>query len=254
MATPEHERHRPDAPREDSGRAPGTLSRGVQFVLGTALVAYGRRQQSRRGTAVALGGAAVAVRALGGQSWLREALTDRTDGDTEPMATAPQARQTAVRRSITVGASPDELYDRWRDPETLSEVMGHFAEVTPVDEDRFRWTVHGPYGRDIGWETHVVEAEPGEVVRWETPTDAVLPNEGEVRFEPAPGDRGTMVTLSVAFDPPGGTLGSAALEHFDIAPKTLAGVALDRFKSLVESGETPTLEGNPSGRGAGDAV
>jgi len=256
MATPEtaHERRWPEAPREESGRVTGTLGQGVQFVLGTALVEYGRRQQSRRGTAVALGGGALVVRALGGPAWLKRVFTERNGGVTERAATEPAARETAVSRSITIGASPDDLYESWRDPETFAEILGHFAEVTQLDGDRFRWTVHGPYGQDIGWETHVVETEPGHLVRWETPTDAVLPNEGTVRFQPAPGDRGTVVTLSVAFDPPGGTLGSAALEQFDIAPKTVAGVALDRFKSLVESGEVPTLDGNPSGRGAGDAV
>lgn len=254
MATPEthheQERHR-DETRAGSGRSQGTLVRGGQLVLGTALVDYGRRQRSRRGTATALGGGVLILSALGGASWAKRALTDRADSG--PTA-RPTERETAVRRSITVDGTPEAVYDRWRDPETVSEIMGHFAEVTPIDEDRFRWTVHGPYGQNIGWETHVVADEPGEVLRWETPSDAVLPNEGAVRFEPAPGDRGSVVTLSIAFDPPGGTLGSAALEQFDIAPETLVGVALDRFKSLVESGEVPTLDRNPSGRGAGDTV
>lgn len=254
MATPEthHERQRPDPAGEESG--PETLTRGAQFVLGTALFEYGRRQRSRRGTAAAIGGGALVVRALGGPSWLKRTLTGRTDRETEQAAAESRDRETAVHRSITIGESPEELYDRWRDPETFAAILGHFAEVTQLDDDRFRWTVHGPYGQDMGWETHVVDAEPGEFVRWATPTDAVLPSEGAVRFAEAPGDRGTVVTLSVAFDPPGGTLGSAALEQFDIAPKTLVGVALDRFKSLVESGEIPTLSGNPSGRGSGDTV
>lgn len=254
MSTPEthHERQRPDPAGEESGTE--TLTRGAQFVLGTALVEYGRRQQSRRGTAVAIGGAVLVVRALDGPARLKRAFFGRTEDQTERAATDPQARETAVRRSVTIGEAPEELYDRWRDPETFAAILGHFAEVTQRDDDRYRWTVHGPYGQDIGWETHVVDSEPGEFVRWATPTDAVLPSEGTVRFTEAAGDRGTVVTLSVTFDPPGGTLGSAALEQFDIAPKTLVGVALDRFKSLVESGEIPTLSGNPSGRGAGDTV
>ncbi|WP_277540665.1 SRPBCC family protein [Haloarcula laminariae] len=246
----EAERHR-DGTSSETGRLPGTLIRGGQLVVGTALVDYGRRQRSSRGTAATVGGGALIFSALGGMSRVKRALTDRTDGE---RATEPERRETAVRRSITVDGTPESLYEQWRDPETFAEIMGHFAEVTPVDEGRFRWTVHGPYGRDIGWETSVVVDEPGEICRWETPTDAVLPNEGAVRFEEAPGDRGTVVTLSVVFEPPGGTLGSAALEQFDIVPKKLVGVALDRFKSLVESGEVPTLDRNPSGRGSGDTV
>jgi uncharacterized membrane protein len=132
--------------------------------------------------------------------------------------------------------------------------MGHFAEVTQSGDDRFRWTVRGPLDRDVSWETRVVEVEPGEIVRWETPQDAMLPNSGTVRFRPAPGDRGTVVTLSIRFDPPGGAFGSAALDRLDVVPKALAGTALGRFKSLVESGEIPTIAGNPSARGRGDLL
>jgi len=246
----QREQHRKETEAEGK-RLPGTLRRGGQFVLGTALVDYGRRQRSRRGTAVALGGGVLVFSALGGASWARRALSDRTDSE---RAAQSATSETTVRRSITVDGTPEALADRWRDPETFGDVMGHFADVTPIGENRYQWTIHGPYGRDIGWETSVVSDESGERQRWRTPTDAVLPNEGTVCFEAAPGDRGTVVTLSVTFDPPGGTLGSAALEQFDIAPEALAAVALDRFKSLVETGEVPTLDRNPSARGSGDIL
>jgi uncharacterized membrane protein len=164
------------------------------------------------------------------------------------------ADRTAASRSITVDASGEELYEIWRDPDSLSEIMGHVADVTPIGEERFRWTIDGPLGREVSWETNIVEKEAGKRLRWQTPPDAMLPNEGSVQFSPASGDRGTVVTLSVSFDPPGGTLGDAALEQLSIVPEAFIGRALDRFKSLVESGEIPTLERNPSGRGKGDLL
>lgn len=170
------------------------------------------------------------------------------DGRTEASGT------TEVSRSVTVGKPADELYEAWRDPDQFSEIVGHFAEITSADEDRLQWTVDGPGGRDISWETRLVEEKPGESLRWETPADAMLPSEVSVRFRPASGDRGTVVTLSLSFDPPGGTLGNAALKRLGIVPETVAGEALSRFKSLVESGEIPTIEGNPSARGKGDML
>ena len=164
------------------------------------------------------------------------------------------ADATTVIRSIIVGKSADELYEAWRDPEQFSQVMGHFAEVTSLDEDRYHWTVFGPRDQAISWETRIVDAEPGERLRWKTPADATVLNEGSVHFHPASGDRGSVVTLSLDFDPPGGTFGNAALEQLDIVPETLVGTALGRFKSLVETGEIPTLEGNPSARGTGDLL
>jgi len=61
-----------------------------------------------------------------------------------------------------------------------------------------------------------------------------------------------MVTLAVTFDPPGGALGNAALKRLDVVPETLVATALDRFKSLAERDEIPSLDRNPSGRGSGD--
>lgn len=159
-----------------------------------------------------------------------------------------------VEKSVTVGKSADELHRFWRDPEMLTQVVGSVAEVAPAEEDRHRWTVDGPLGRGLEWETEIVEDRPGEVLRWRSTEDATVPNEATVRFRPAPTDRGTEVTLSLRFHPPGGRIGRTAMELLGIVPEVLANEMLYRFKSLAETGEIPTLERNPSARGSGDWV
>lgn len=200
---------------------------------------------------MALVGGWVLSRALGVDARLRRTFGSRGSTSGGSVERAGEVKAVEVSRSITIGEPADDLYEAWRDPETFSRVMGHFAEVTSPDGDRFYWTVHGPLGQEVSWESRLVEEEPGEFLRWETPPDATLPNEGSVRFRPAPGDRGTVATLSLVFDPPGGTLGDTVLEQLDVVPETLAGTALGRFKSLVETGGIQTLEGNPSARGRG---
>ena len=228
---------------ETTGTVPlsDRVKRGASGVIGLALLVHGLRRRSARGIAMALAGGWLLSRAL--PKRYRSRSEGDSGGDTE-----------AVSRSITIGKSADDLYEAWRDPTVFSEVMGHFAEVTPSTEDRFHWTVKGPLGRMVTWETRVVESDPAEIVRWETPAKAMLSNAGEVRFREATGDRGTDVTLTLRFDPPGGPLGDAALRRLDLIPRELAGVALSRFKSLVESGSIPTPQGNPSGRGRGDRL
>lgn len=229
------------------------MKRGASAVLGGALLARGLRRRSLRGAATALAGGWLLSRALGGNARIEQALRSRTPaGESGDRTEAADYEE--VSRSVTVGKPAEELYEVWRDPDQFSQIMGGFAEITPTDEDRLRWTVHGPRGRDLSWETRIAEEEPGELLRWETPADATVPNEWSVRFRPASGDRGTLVTLSISFDPPGGALGDAALKRLDVAPATLAREALGRFKSLAESGEIPTLEGNPSARGEGDLL
>jgi uncharacterized membrane protein len=112
-----------------------------------------------------------------------------------------------VERSITAGRPANELYEFWREPEQLTQIMGRFADVSAESEERQHWKVGIPNGRSVSWETRIVEDAPGEVLRWESVESAALPNEGTVRFRSAPGDRGTEVTLQYRFDPPGGALG-----------------------------------------------
>jgi uncharacterized membrane protein len=203
---------------------------------------------------MALVGGWFLVRTLRGAPRIEQALDGRTRPGSGGTDSTEMADTTTVSQSITVGRPADELYETWRDPDQFSRIMGHFADITSSGEDMYRWTIHGPRGRDLSWNTRIVETEPGEFLRWEALADATVPNEGSVSFQPAAGDRGTVVTLSLDFDPLGGTVGNAVLKRLGIVPETVAGEALRRFKQLVESGEIPTLAGNPSTRGQGDLV
>lgn len=244
-----------NGPSEARGAGAGIdlnrVKRAATAVLGGALLVRGLERRSLRGAVTVLVGGWLLSRAIGGNPRSDRPIRSLPVIGSREEEQTGDAGPTTVSRSATIGRPADALYEAWRDPDQFSRVMGHFADVTSPDGDRRYWTVHGPAGQDLSWETHVVEEEPGEYIRWESPEDAVLPNEGTIRFRPAPGDRGTQVTLSISFYPPGGALGTAALHRLDVVPKGLAGEALRRFKSLAESGEIQTLEGNPSGRGKG---
>jgi uncharacterized membrane protein len=68
-----------------------------------------------------------------------------------------------------------------------------------------------------------------------------------VRFEPAPGDEGTEVTVALEYDPPGGKLGAAIAKLTRDAASSQVYDALRRFKALMEAGEIPTIEGQSVG-------
>ena len=248
MATHDTTHERDAGEAQQAGRAArggGWLRQAITVLISGALVVRGVRKRSLRGIVMAVLGGAILVRTMG--------ITPGTGERERPVGRAATGG-TEVTRSITIGRPADELYEAWRDPGTMSEIMGHFAEIQSAGDDRLHWTVHGPRGWEASWETRIVDNQPGELIRWRSPTDAMVPNEGVVRFDEAPGDRGTKVTLSISFDPPGGNIGEAAARRLDLVPETIAGEALSRFKSLVESGEIPSLDENPSGRGSGDMV
>lgn len=154
-----------------------------------------------------------------------------------------------VERSITIGKTADELHRFWQDQGTLPRIMAGFATVRVSGDGRMHWKVEGPLGRVYEWESETVDDRPGGGVGWRSLPGASIPNEGSVRFRPAPADRGSVATLLLRFDPPGNALGDAAVELLGTKPLDLIvdGV-LRRFKSLVETGEIPTTERQPAAR------
>ncbi|MDF9747095.1 SRPBCC family protein [Natrinema salsiterrestre] len=242
---------------QDSEPSRRPLERGGRIAavtVGGTIAALGLRRRSLGGAIAALAGGWLLYRGLvGGRSEDEPVDTDAASGGGRPDA-ADASGAVETTRSVTIGASPDEVYERWRDPETMSRLYGGLLDVTARDEDRWNWTASGPLGATVSWDTQVVDDSPGERLRWESHENAPVSNEGQVSFREAPGDRGTKLTFRFRFEPPGGSVGTAVTKRLEIVPESLAAVVLDRFKSLVETGEMPTLERNPSARGAGDLL
>lgn len=222
---------------------PGLLPRAASAALGGALLSIGLRRRSPGGAALALAGGGLLFRSVGG---VARRVTRRGAHVAEEV-TGPRV----LERSITIQKPASELYRAWRVAENQSQVLGPFADVTTVGPDVQRWKVRGPVGRSLEWDAHVVEERPGEFLRWEALPGAAMPHEGWVRFRPAPGDWGTVVTLHLQFTPPGGGVGDAVVKLLGAVPDTLVHTVLRRFKSLAETGEIPTTGPNPAARGGG---
>lgn len=193
---------------------------------------------------IALGAAAIAA----GVAAVRSVKRGRKGLDGES-AGSSAVGEAEVERSLTIGRTAEELYQRWRDPQTLTRILSEFATVHESGDGRFHWRVEGPLGQAREWDSETVDDRPGESVGWRSRPDAGIPNEGSVRFRPAPADRGTVATLHLRFDAPDGALGHAATKLLGDKPLGLAAeTVLRRFKSLVESGEIPTTERQPAAR------
>ena len=153
-----------------------------------------------------------------------------------------------VTRSVTIDKPVEELYTYWRNLENLPEVMSHLEEVTMIGDRRSHWVAKGPAGLNVEWDAETTAEEENERLAWRSLPDADVQNEGEVRFSKAPGDRGTEITVSLTYHPPGGALGSAVAKLFGREPYQQIGEDLSRFKQRQETGEVATVKGQPSGR------
>ena len=70
---------------------------------------------------------------------------------------------------------------------------------------------------------------------------------GEVTFEKALGDRGTMVKVHMDYVVPGGTMGKWAAKLMGQSPEKQVFEDLRNFKRKMETGEVISTEGQPRG-------
>lgn len=234
-----------DRPRRAVNMHP--LDRAASGAIGGALVLSGYRRGASAGLLLALAGIGMLYRGMTGNCPAYTALGFSTTSAAHP--DTPGAREDAptVERWITVGAPREAVYALLQEPGTLRGMMGHFADVE-VDGDRMRWRIALPWGRSLEWHARMFAHLPGEQFSWMSEPGAAVRSEGAITLEDAPGGRGTVVTLQAAFTPPGGSLGGAAMKLLRVVPEAVAQRALQRLKSLVETGEIATSEHDPSGR------
>ena len=105
--------------------------------------------------------------------------------------------------------------------------------------------VKAPGGKTVEWDARVTDDRPNELIAWTSEEGADVPNSGRVEFRDA-GARGTVVTATILYDPPGGTIGKVIAKLFQREPAIQARRDLNRFKQLMETGEIATAAINPA--------
>lgn len=229
----------------------GLLERIASTALGGVLVTRGIQKHSVTSIAGAVVGANLIYRGISGHCGLYSALGVNTAVVHKPgsdiSAEAPE-----VRRSITIGRPADELFAIWRDPAKLARIVAHFAEVTPQTDGVTHWRARGPAKQILEWYSRYIQEEPGRSLVWQSLPGSTMAHHGEITFQKGPDETGTVVALQMKFEPPLGGIGTGLVKAFHLVPRAIAGKTLRRFKSLAETGEIPTLEHNPSGRGSSD--
>jgi uncharacterized membrane protein len=145
-----------------------------------------------------------------------------------------------VRKSITVNKAPEEAYAFWHDFENLPRFMRHLESVRVTSPGRSHWKAKGPAGKSVEWDAVTTRDVPNEVIAWRSEGDADVYNEGQVRFRPAPGGRGTEIHVELMYDPPAGvvgTVGAKIAKLFRKEPGQDVKDDLLAFKQVLEVGE-----------------
>jgi uncharacterized membrane protein len=147
-----------------------------------------------------------------------------------------------VGRTVTIDRPREELYAFWRDFNNLPRFMHHIRSVTVTSAGRSHWVVEAPGGKTVEWDSEIIEDQPGHVLAWKSLQDASVRNSGRVEFADSPDGRGSIVRVTLAYDPPGGAVGKVIAKLFQQEPKIQARRDLRRFKQLMETGEVSTAQ------------
>jgi len=180
----------------------GSVERVASVVGGAALVTFGLMRRSRSGLGLAATGGMMLYRGLGGNCLLYRAL-----GITRARSGDEQVGQLGVKleREIPVDEQPDKVYAFWRDLRNLPIIMPNLESVEVMSDHRSHWRVRGPAGTTFEWTAEIINDKPNELIAWQTEPGARVAHAGSVHFLPRPGG-GTIVRVSLQYDPPGGEL------------------------------------------------
>jgi len=202
---------------------------------GAALVVWGARKLSKErhpvGALLATTGAGLIWRSS--RTDTRERLAGR--------------RGTHVDESVSINRAPEDLYEWWRNFEHLPRVMPQLESVRNLDARRSRWVASGPAGYRAEWQAEIINEIPNELIGWRTIEGSNVVSAGSVHFERGLPGRGTVVRVRMQYDPPGGKAGAMFAWAFGDEGSQVIREGLRRFKQLMETGEIPTVEGQPRG-------
>jgi uncharacterized membrane protein len=218
------------------------VERWVSLGGGTLATLYGLRNRSLLFTAL---GAAFLYRGATGLCPVYEALGINTRTPSSPASSIPANTGVLVIRAITVNRAAAELFRQWRNLADLPRFMSHLVSVTETDKTS-RWVARGPAGSTVAWNAVMINEEPDRLIAWRSLPGSPVATAGSVRFQPAPGNRGTEVLVTLKYDPPGGKLGSWLAWLFGEEPGLQIRADLRRFKQSMEAGEFAIVVGQPS--------
>jgi uncharacterized membrane protein len=222
--------------------------RWSSLISGSALVLFGLQQRSLRGAIMALAGGGLAYHGATGKKTLQERASEAVDKVSEATGIGKPIR---VEKTVTINKPAEELYTFWHNLENLPTFMKHLESVKVIDPRKSHWVAKAPAGQTVEWDADIINDQPNQLIAWASIEGADVDNSGFVRFQPAPGDRGTEVKVVLEYSFPGGAVASALAKLFGEEPEQQIGDELRRFKQLMEAGEIATVEGQTSCRARG---
>jgi uncharacterized membrane protein len=237
-----------DRPRPLADGVPniGTWERVASLAAGVGVLALGARRGGRVGRMFTTAGGGLMARGLTGYC-PGHALARHRRRQRDTRLALGGRRGAFVREGVVVKAPADALYALWHDPTNLQGIIPPVESVERLDDVRARWVTRGSGGVLTEWNAEIINDVPGRIIGWRSFPGADVAHAGSVTFRPRLPDE-TEVTVTLQCEVPAGRVGLTLTRIFGGSPSERVRTALRRWKQLLETGELPTVEGQPAGK------
>jgi uncharacterized membrane protein len=229
----------------------GNNERMVSVAAGSIITLLGLSRRSLPGVMLATVGAGLMYRGATGHcpayDYLGMNTAEEEQGeDQEQLA----KRGIHVENAFLINRPAEELYGFWRNFGNLPQIMTHLESVNVIDDRRSHWVARLPRiagGKRLEWDAEITRDDANSLIAWRSVEGSEVETAGQVRFSPAIGDRGTEVHAFINYVPPGGMLAQWLAPLFSKASKRMIREDMRNFKRLMETGEVPSIIGQPHG-------
>ncbi len=221
------------------GRNISEAERWISMAAGAGLAAYGLTRRRAGGWVMAGLGALLVRRGMSGHCETYKMLGLNTAGTGEDTREALGGLAGVnVEESVVINRPISELYRFWRNLENLPRFMSHLESVERITDTLSRWRAKAPAGTTVEWNAEIINEVADRVIGWRSIEGSDVVSAGSVNFDDVGVGGGTRVRVRLQYSPPGGKIGDALARLLGSDAATRIRQDLQRFKQLVEAGET----------------
>lgn len=154
-----------------------------------------------------------------------------------------------IHKTINIAAPVERVFELWSNFENFPHFMTNVRHVRRIDDQHSHWTVAGPAGMPVEWNSVITAYEPQQKIAWKTTPDSPVQHTGSVQFTPNP-DGSTKVDVRLTYNPVAGGIGHAVAALFGADPENEMHDDLMRMKTFIETGVPPHDAAQPAGQEA----
>lgn len=213
-------------------RLPGEARRAVRSPWGEL-----RDPEEGNGAAVSAGGVILAAAAVGAGIYAlqryggSERVREKLGADGSGTIT--------LEKTLYIQAPIEHVFDCWANYENFPRFMSNVKSVKPLGGDRSHWTVRGPAGLGVPFDSVAHMQRPTELA-WESEPGSTVSNSGRVTLVPE--GSGTRVAVRLSYRPPVGAVGQAVSSLLGANPRKAFEDDLERMKQFIEGRRADTSQ------------